>query len=687
MDHPTLDENEAGAAPSPSQPERPAARRRFGWFKRGLVGLTLLVIAAAALGPTFGGKWLRGKIESQANERVNGRVTIEDLKLSLNGKAVLVGLEVEDEAGQLVASIPRARVDVGLRSIMTGKRDISATITDAEIELVRSADGTWNFEDLVVPSEEKEPDEKKEDGEETSLLDLDLHGRIELVNASISLRSPETMLTLRDVTAGLGLDGDKRGLTIESSMSVFGGTGSAGDFGARVIVWPKAGPGAKVEELKLTGFDLGVAQELLKLVGSPLEEGSVLAGTLSVAAEGQLADLTPDAAFDFQVDGAVDDLVVDVRSGGLSTMAFDDPHASLAMRASRAALGAEPKATAELRGREGKLKADVLYDGASDVGFTADVQVDGLAASAGLEPLLARVHPVFASAQAIQGAAVDASVTSSVQVKYAAPLPMEQLAKGWAELPKAPLNGTGSLSLSEGLVEASPFFQNVLEAFGRPTNPTFDLKPLGFAVDAGRLNYTNPWTWTIQGTETNFAGSVGLGGDLDLRWVVPVTGGLAKQNRLFEAVAGDTFEVALGGTLTSPTFNLTGALTDLAQRTAKRELESRLEQEKARLEEKLRKELDEKIGDKIGEAVGGDAAKAIDEILAGKVPVKSLEETAKKALGGGQGVDALLKEADSLWGAGKRKEAGVIYSRIRKEFPFSPTYLLNKKRIKSRRNG
>ncbi len=695
MDHPTLDENEPSAAPSPSPAQEPAPKRRFGWGKRALVGITLLVVAAVVLGPALGGNWLRGKIEEQANERVNGSVTIEDLKLSLNGKAVLTGLTVEDAAGNLVASIPRARVDVGLRSVMTGKRDISAVVTDAEIELVRSEDGTWNFEDLVIPSEDDEETSDEDDGEDGSLLDLDLHGRVELVNATVSMRSPETMLTLRNVTAGLGLDGDERGLTIESSMSVFGGTGSAGDFGTRVIVWPKAGPGAKVEELKLTGFDLGVAQELLKLVGSPLEEGSVLAGTLNVEAQGELADLAPDAAFDFQVDGAVDNLVVDMRSDGLQTMAFDDRHASLAMRTSRSTAGAEPKATAKLRGREGKLSADVLYDGASDVGFTADVQVNGLAASAGLEPLLARMHPVFASAQAIQGAAVDASVTSNVAVTYAAPLPLEQLAKGWAELPKEPFNGTGNLSLSEGLVEASPFFQNVLEAFGRPTNPKFDLKPLGFAVNSGRVNYTNPWTWTIQGTETNFVGSVGLAGDIDLRWVVPVTGGLAQQNRVFEAVAGETFEVALGGTLTSPTFNIAGALTGLAQRAAKRELESKLQEEKNRLREKLdekiqseiKEKLDETIGGAIGEAVGGDAVKAIDEILGGKVPVKSVEESVKKAVGGGQDVEALLKSADGLWNIGKRREAGILYSRIRKEFPFSPTYLLNKKRIKSRRNG
>ncbi len=708
MDHPTPDQNANDSAPSPA----PAPKRRFGWVKRIAVAMVLLVVAALVVGPALGGKWLRGEIEARANESVNGQVTIEEFKLSLNGKATLLGLTVEDANGQLVARIPRAQVDVGLRSIMTGKRDISAVVTDAEIELVRAEDGTWNFEDLVVPSEPEEEDDGDE-GEGGSLLDLDLHGRVELVNATVSMRSPETMLTLRNVTAGLGLDGDQRGLTIESSMSVFGGTGSAGDFGAKLVVWPKAGPGATISELKVAAFDMGVVQEMLKLVGSPLEEGSVLAGTLNVSAQGQLMDLTPDAAFDFQLDGSIDNMVIDMRTDGLQTMAFDDQHASLAMRTSRSAVGAEPKATLNLRGRDGKLSADVLYDGAAPMGLTADVEVDALAASAGLEPFLARVHPVFASAQAIKGAAVDASVTSSIKVQYAAPLPVEQLMKGWAELPKEPLNGTGSLSMSEGLVEASPFFQKALEALGRPTNPKFNMKPLGFAVDAGRLNYTNPWTWTIQGTETNFAGSVGLAGDLDLRWVVPVTGGLAEQNRVFAAAAGETFEVALGGSLTSPTFNIAGALASLAKRVGKRELDNRLndekdklrqklEDEKAKLREKLddkiQSEIKDKLNGKIGEAVGGDVGKALEELLGGNVPVtapakvveetaKKATDTAKKAIGNGKDAAALLKSADGLWSIGRKREAGILYTRIRKEFPLSPTYLLNKKRIKERKDG
>ena len=48
----------------------------------------------------------------------------------------------------------------------------------------------------------------------------------------------------------------------------------------------------------------------------------------------------------------------------------------------------------------------------------ADVHVDGVEASAGLEPLLARVHPAFVGARAVAGANLDALVSSDVRIEY-----------------------------------------------------------------------------------------------------------------------------------------------------------------------------------------------------------------------------------------------------------------------------
>ncbi|MEM8710839.1 MAG: hypothetical protein AAGG01_07800, partial [Planctomycetota bacterium] len=561
-----MDQRAAGVSNEPVDPTVPAAPPKKGrsWLRRLGVVIFLGLVTALFLGPTLLGGWLRGEIERQATARVRGRVTVESVGLSLNGKATLREVVVEDEEGALVAQIPVVRVDVGMRSLLTGKKDVSAVIERPTLEVVRDEEGRWNLEDLVIPSED--PGDDADDDNEGSVPSIGIEGRLEVVDATVSVRSPDTMLQLKSIDAGVGLDGPSRGVTIAADASIFGGEGSVGDFALRAVVWPKAGPGVRLDEISVKGLDLGVVQETMLLVGSPLEAGSRLEGTAAFSGTGSLADLSPDASFQLDVEGELLNLLVDVRSGGLKAIAFDDRKASLELRAERDAVGVEPRATALLRGRDDRLRADVAWDGAASTGLTVQIVVDGLASSAGLEPLLARVHPVFASAQAIEGAAVDATVTSEVEVTYAAPLPLATLSQGWSELPKEPFSGTGSLSVDEGLVAASPFFQEVLEAFGQPANPAFQLKPLGFAVQAGRIAYTNPWTWTIQGTETRFAGSVGLDASLDLRWVVPVTGGLARQNRVFESIEGETFEVGLGGSLTSPTFNVAGALTSLAKR-------------------------------------------------------------------------------------------------------------------------
>ncbi len=659
----------------------------------GLVAILTGGIVAVA-GPAIAGSWLRGEIERQANERIRGTVTVDDLSLSLNGKGTLTGLMVVDASGQLVASVPQVKVDVGIRSLLTGKRDISAIVTDAEFELERAEDGTWNFDGLLIPSEEEddgEEDESESDEDEPVLSVLDLHGRIEVVNATVTLRSPDTALTLRDVSFGAGLDGKKRGLTIEAGASLHGGQGSSGDVGLKAVVWPKAGPGAKLTELKLSSLDLGAVQEAMLLVGAPLEEGSRLAGLLSMEANGTLAKLGADAIFSLEASAVIDGLMVDIRSDGMETMAFEDRHATATVRAGRGATGGEPSAALELRGRDDKLRADVEWDGAADVGLTVDVMVDALSASAGLEPLLARVHPVFASAQAIEGAAVDADVTSELHLAYNAPLALEQLQLGWAALPKEPLRATGRLELEEGLVEASQFLQKAFAAFDLDANPTFDMKPLAFALEGDRLRYTDPWTWTIQGTETSFVGSVGLDGGLDLRWNVPVTGGLAEQNRVLRMLADETLSIGLGGTMTAPQFDVAGAVSTLVQRATQEEIARlALEREEVVAAKKLIQEQREAL-ERERQRLADDIAKKMKEkdALLEEIGVVDggVEGITKKVLGDAKDAGALLKEADALWEAGKRKEAGVIYTRIRKDFSLSTTYLFNKKRIKKRRNG
>lgn len=672
---------------SPADPSKTSGppKKKSRLLRRVLLAVPLLVVAGLALGPPLASKWLRGEIERRGTERLHGRVTLAGLSLSLNGKLHLTDLLIEDEAGQMVARVPSAKADIGLRSLMGGKKDFAFLMEDAEVELVRSVDGEWNVAKLLREMPDDGSEETSEDEGTKSESPPDLHGRLEFLRSTLTVRDSTRALQIRDANFRVGFDGADREVTLAGDATLAGGDGSAGDFTLRAAVWADAGPGARLDEAAVQGLELGAMKELLAIVGSPLEEGSELEGELDLQIHANLSEMAPDSRAQIGVSAVLRDVKLDLRQAGKEALLFEDALMNLSASVQKPTGGGEPTVLATAQARGGKATVNVTWEGGGERGLAALFTADGLAASAGLEPFLARVHPVFAGAKAFDGANLDAAISTNVEVYYDAPLPIETLTSGWANLDKSPFRGTGTLSVDEGLVKTSPFFAQLMTAFDQPVNPSFSLKPLGFNVQAGRVTYTNPWTWTIEGTPTNFMGSVGLDQSLDLKWVVPIEGGLARQNSVLQSLAGESFEVALGGTLTSPTFQLASALTGLVQRAAQKSFQD----EVAKQEGRLRESLEGKIGEQVGGDLEGQAVEAIGGILGGDVAGAgdAVKKAAEGILGQSNSAEQLLKDADKLWDEGKKKEAAAIYSRIRKEFPLSPVYLFNKKRIKGRRNG
>lgn len=651
-----------------SNDSTPATKRR--WPGRLLVGLTLLLIAAAVLGPAFGARFLRARIEAAAAESLEGKLTIEDVSVSLNGKVELREVVIDDTSGAQVARIERAFADVGLRSLMTGKKDITVRVEGVQVEAVRGDDGTWNLAELIkggAPAGSPDAETRAPGGTGDGGLPeapLDLEGRIEVSDLTLTLRGGGTVLEWRDAFLRVGLDGDQRDVSLEGGARLAGGDGSAGDLKLEGALWPELRSGVRVDELALTGFELGAGLELAKILGVALEPGTRAGGEVDLTLAGRTGDFALEAPWRFTARGAGRAIDIHLPSADGEPTDYVDAAPSLDLVAELPEGAGAPRARGEVSAKDGRLAATAVWDGAAARGLQIDVDVDGLGASAGLEPYLRRVHPAFAGAAAFDGAKLDALVSSDLTIAYGAPLTLDALAGGWEALDKEPFAGTGSLSVASALLESSPFVAQMLEAFGRPANATFDLAPLRFGVDAGRIRYLDPWTWTLQGTETTFTGSVGLDRGLDLAWNVPVTGGLARQNRVFEAIEGQVFTVRVGGTLTSPSFGITEALSEVAQNA----LRSRLEEEAS----EAKRDLDAKIEKEIEKVLPGGLEGGLERVI---------------GIGGGDDPAALLKQADELWGKGQRADAAKIYRRIRKDFPLSPVYLLNKKRIKSRRNG
>ena len=647
-----------------------AARRPRRLLVRLGVGLVLAAGAFLAAAPGLISAWARARAEEAIGARIQGRASIAELRVGLNGKVRLAGLEVTDPAGQLVALVPEARFDLGIRSLLLGKRDVALRVTGVQVELVQGEDGRWNVEDLLRIDEAAESGESVE-GEREPLPETppDLEGRLELLGATITVRSPRSVLELRDVHLRIGLDGDAREFSVEGGARLAGGDGDAGTLLLDGALWPDARAGLRIDELSLRGLELGAVPEALWLVGRPLEEGSRLAGDLDLVAHGSFTGFDPTGRFGFEAELVGQDIDVALVEGGERTLVLDDrePRASLAVQ--RALPGAQPTAILDLNARGGDVVLQGGWDGAAEPAISAAVSLRDVDASTGLDRWIARVHPALASAAAIEGAAVEGLVSADVAVSYDGALTFEDLLDGAPDVDLDLLAGAGDLSVAAGAVTSSPLFAELLAALGEPAVSGFDLAPLGFQLAEGRITYTRPWTWTISGTRTRFEGGVGLDGALALRWVVPVTAELAGRSELLRTLAGETLIVPLGGTLDAPRLDLTFALGQLAA---------------GAFEGEARSFLEEAIGDGAGSVLGellvGDGGAAAQE--SGRDPRSGLEPA--RLLASSADAATLLSEADQRWRTGSKSEAAGIYRRLRDEYPLTAAYIMNRKRIEAR---
>ncbi|MEE2939487.1 MAG: hypothetical protein VX460_03780 [Planctomycetota bacterium] len=610
-----------------------AAGRPRRLLVRLAAGLVLTSGALLVAAPGLISSWAQARLLTAIGGHIDGRASIADLRVGLNGKVRLSGFEVTDPAGQLVALVPEARFDLGIRSLLLGKRDIALRVSGAEVEFVQDEEGRWNVAKLLRADGAADPGEAaEEEREPLPETPPDLEGRLELLDATVTVRSPRSVLELRDVHLRIGLDGDAREFSVEGGARLAGGDGDAGTFLLDGALWPDARAGLRIDELSLRGLELGAVQEALRLVGRPLEEGSRLAGDLDLVAHGSFSGFDPAGRFGFEAELVGRGVDLAVVTGGDRAFAFDDPEPRASVAVQRALPAAQPTAILDLNARGGDVVVQGGWDGAAEPAISAAVSLRDVDASTGLDRWIARVHPALASATAIEGAAVEGLVSADVAVSYDGALTFEDLLGGAPDVDLDLVAGAGDLSVAEGVVTSSPLFSELLTALGAPAVSGFDLAPLGFQLARGRIVYTRPWTWTISGTQTRFEGGVGLDGALALRWVVPVTAELAGRSDLLRDLAGETLVVPLDGTLEAPRLDLTSALGQVA-----------------------------------AGAIEGEARAFLDELF-----------------GGGADAATLLREADARWSAGSKAEAAGIYRRLRDEHPLTAAYVMNKKRIEAR---
>lgn len=303
----------------------------------------------------------------------------------------------------------------------------------------------------------------------------------------------------------------------------------------------------------------------------------------------------------------------------------------------------------ELAANGGSLRVLGVLEGdpaaAGGTGARLSVTMDAVGVNAGVASLLSRAHPAFAAAE--ERADVGGLLSGELELEWDGDVRLEQLAGGWDAIPHERLSGRARLELNDAVLRASPFLAALLEGFDETGARALDVAPIELRIERGRVVYERPWTWTIRDATTRFVGSVGLDRSLDLTWQVPVTAKLVERYAFLEAVEGQELGIPIRGTALRPEIEWEGVLDELARKA---------------------------VQDEVTERLGVDDLK---DILRGG-------ERGGGERGEGESAEELLARADRLWDEGDKPKAAKIYRRIRDDHKLSPTYLLNRDRIKRR---
>ncbi len=315
------------------------------------------------------------------------------------------------------------------------------------------------------------------------------------------------------------------------------------------------------------------------------------------------------------------------------------------------------------------------------------LRASGVRANSELSPLLGQLHPAFAGLEALKNGAIGGLINAQLELDYDGPLSAEELDGGWDAIPKAPFTGRGEIGIDQAVIAGSPFLSKALAQLGVDTSTDLRLSPLSFAVSNGRLTYDKPWAWNVSGSDTTFAGSVGLDQSMDLTWSVPLTEKLIGKSEFLQPLLGQTVRLPISGSLKAPRLEWSGVLSDLV-RTAL--AETAKQKAKEELTKAIGDQLGEELGGKVGEVLEGGVGGVLEDLGKGKgLDLGGILGGKKDSSGSGSGGDSndpaqILLQADQLWSDGKQQEAGVLYTRLRDKFKFTTVYLLNKSRIKDR---
>lgn len=705
----------------------PRKRRRL--LKLSLAAVLVIAATAVAL-PIFGAPVARDALIDRLEGDLHAHATLDDLAFGLSGWARLSALGLEDLDGRPVLSLERADLSLGLIPALRGRIEGELVLDGLVVHLRRNEEGLWNVLELPragAPSSDEESAGEGSGDEEAEPLP-DVQASLLVKNGHIIVHGSDGETELRDLTLEVGVPGAREPASFHLGANVHGPTGPGGRItidGSSPLepLASGASPASfafTLEELLLEALEpalalaLDLEQDLppdtIGLEGEAHFAGgdltidrldmasTMVRGTLRgkvaglVAAEGPrfdglagelayvpdrvaplLAGLLPgklsgagEESITFELNGVVGE--PDVASllaatqgwatVGLGRFEAEGFDTSGDIRLELDGGVAVLLGTIEANGGSMRLKAAADLRGADDSASWLEVGLAGVQANAELAPLLGHVHPLLGAADALQASDLGGLIDCDLQLAYDGPLDLAALPTSWAEVPKEFISGSGSLSLSSVALAGSPLLERIASELGASSAAPMTLAPVRFKIRGGRLEYHEPWQWKIEGALTTFSGSVGLDETLALRWSVPITDDLVRRHGFLKPLLGESLEVPLEGTTSKPKLLFEDALSSLAKSALQAEVADRLGAELGGVDLGDLRDID-------------DIAETVGDLLGGKSEGKEDAAT-------------LYKRAGDLWDEGKKKEAGALYERIRKEYKNSAVYLLHRSKIKKR---
>ena len=307
--------------------------------------LALLLVAIVALPFVIDVNKYRPQILQAANEKLNGKLDIGKLSLSLWGKVKvgIDGLTLVDAQGTKVIAVKDAALDIPILSLLTGSPSVSLVLDHPEINIVKDRQGRMNVLSLMKESPAGAPSGgaaggaagKPSAGGEAKIPPILLSSRFTLLieHARVAYKDllagssydvPDFSFHLRDVSPTSKMPFDAEALLdlkMAPNLAVKGPLKLDGSLEAK---GPSASPFEQVDgqvRLSLDDADIEKTGALSKRPGVPLRLEAQLTNRVSGADLNRLflrlADVTLEGKATTRTEGATTTVSAQVKSSAV----------------------------------------------------------------------------------------------------------------------------------------------------------------------------------------------------------------------------------------------------------------------------------------------------------------------------------------------------------------------------------